>query len=184
MAAPADNRREHPCTFGMSTNIASAFQADVQDQQGDLAAVWSALVRKRAAAHSLRTAKEDAMAPQTRRSSCNNLKLSADRMLDKECPDSNREVHLNPSGSAWSRPDLAAHPALDSFLVSRAQTSAIRAVLEICGKLRFETCKPGEILSDASFAIPTGPRSGKILFGTSSSFLQLVDGLWTFGFRY
>ena len=88
------------------------------------------------------------MAPQTRRSSCNNLKLSADRMLDKECPDSNREVHLNPSGSAWSRPDLAAHPALDSFLVSRAQTSAIRAVLEICaaqfcGKLRLETCKTG-----------------------------------------
>ena len=39
-------------------------------------------------------------------------------------------AHLNPSGSAWSRPDLAAHPGLNSFPASRAQTRAICVVLE------------------------------------------------------
>ena len=39
-------------------------------------------------------------------------------------------MHLNPSGSAWSRPDLAARPRPDSFPASRAQTGAICAVLE------------------------------------------------------
>ena len=38
--------------------------------------------------------------------------------------------HLNPSGSAESRPDLASHPGLDSFPASRAQTNAICVVLE------------------------------------------------------
>ena len=39
-------------------------------------------------------------------------------------------AHLNHSGSAWSRPDLAARPGPGSFPASRAQTSAICAVLE------------------------------------------------------
>ena len=95
-----------------------------------------------------------------------------------------RSVRSLKRRSLFGPPLGAAQSVLYKFLGFRCsqpvKLRALRPSREVGGKIRLETYEFVEAFSDASFANSTGPRSGKILLGTSSSFLQLIDSLRPF----